>query len=256
LILPFSHSTFEFVQLFSKIISLPKRLQQSKTAFMKKILLLAAMISLLAIGAKAQDHKDSTAKKAAKKLGIGLKAGLNFSNVSNISSINGSSQTGFHAGLFFGGGSKSLLGLRTELLFSQQGYGFSAGSTTGSVKLDYITLSPMIAINITRFVQLQAGVQMSYLLNAHADSSMPSTGNQTADKIISFYNRLDYGFAGGVEIHPIAGFLFGARYTISMSNLYKQPSSSDSTGNPSFIPASSSFNFKNNVVQLFVGYRF
>ncbi len=42
--------------------------------------------------------------------------------------------------------------------------------------------------------------------------------------------------------------MIGARYNISFSNLYKQSlSGSSSTG---------SFDFKNNVVQLFAGYRF
>ncbi|HMH33177.1 MAG TPA: porin family protein [Puia sp.] len=222
---------------------------------MKKILLLLSF-GLLWIAAAAQKQDSSKTNKSSKKLGIGLKAGLNFSNVTNVSSINGSSQTGFHAGLFFGSFNKGLIGFRTELLYSQQGYGYSSGSAQGSVGLNYIFLAPMLAINVTRFVQIQAGFQTGYLLNAKADKSSGSTGNQTADKIIQFYNRFDYGFCGGLEIHPVGGLLIGARYNISLSNLYKMPSTSDSTGNPSYVPSASGINFKNNVVQVFVGYRF
>jgi len=219
---------------------------------MKKILVLASLISLSIVNTQAQTSEaDSTKKNKGSKssgLGIGMKAGLNFANITNASSINGHSQTGFHAGLFFGGSSKKILTSRTELLFSQQGYSFSSDSTSGSNKLNYIMLVQLMAINITKFVQIQFGGQIGYLLNAKSDSTQPSTGNSSADKILSSYSRFDYGLAGGLEIHPIAGLLIGARYNISLDYLYKQPVDVSST--------MGSVNFKNNVVQLFVGYRF
>src|SRR5882672_10108464 len=164
---------------------------------MKKILLLTSLMSVLFLITQAQKSEaDSTKKGKGSKssgLGIGIKAGLNFANVTNASSINGHSQTGFHAGLFLGGSSKKILTSRTELLFSQQGYSFSSSSTSGSTKLNYIMLVQLMAINITKYVQIQFGGQMGYLLNARADSSQPSTGNASADKIISMYSRFDYG---------------------------------------------------------------
>jgi hypothetical protein len=219
---------------------------------MKKVLILTSLLNLFFVMAQAQkSDSDSTKESKAGKssgLGIGIKAGLNFSNVTNASSINGHSQTGFHAGLFFGGSSKKILASRTELLFSQQGYSFSSGSVSGSNKLNYIMLVQLMAINITRFVQIQLGAQTGYLLNAKSDSGQSSTGNASADKILSLYSRFDYGFAGGLEIHPVAGLLVGARYSISLANLYKQPvDGSSGTGG---------VNFKNNVGQLFIGYRF
>lgn len=187
---------------------------------------------------------------------FGIKAGLNFSNVSNASSVNNSTRSGFHAGILFAPGGKAILGSRTELLYSRQGYNYSSGSANGSVKLDYLMLSQLMAINITRFVQLQLGAQTSYLLTAAADSNKQSTGNASADKILSFYNRLDYGFAGGIEIHPIKKLLVGARYSISLSKLYKQPDPSSSGSSSSFNPGSDGANFKNNLVQVFIGYKF
>jgi hypothetical protein len=217
---------------------------------MKKTLLLTSLLSIFFVMAQAQ-KADSTKKGNGDKssgLGIGIKAGLNFANITNASSINGHSQTGFHVGLFLGGSSKKILASRTELLFSQQGYSYSLGSASVSNKLNYIMLVQLMAINITKFVQIQFGGQTGYLLNAKSDSAQPSTGNASADKILSMYSRFDYGFAAGMEIHPVAGLLIGARYNISLSNLYKQPvDGSSGTG---------SVNFKNNVVQLFVGYRF
>lgn len=187
---------------------------------------------------------------------FGIKAGLNFSNVTNATVVNNSTRSGFHAGILFSPSSKAILGSRTELLYSRQGYNYTSASTNGSVKLDYIMLSQLMAVNITRFVQIQLGAQISYLLTAAADSNKASTGNASADKILSFYNRLDYGFAGGIEIHPIKKLLVGARYSISLSNLYKQPDPSSQGSSSSFDPGAGGVDFKNNLVQVFIGYRF
>ena len=201
--------------------------------------------------AYSQENKDSVHKKSnsqQKNFYIGLKAGLNFSNVTSPSSIGASTQTGFHAGVFLNIGSK-IIGSRTEILFSKQGYNYSSDSSSGMVINNYIMLAQLIGINITRFVQLQVGMQMGYLLNAKADSSQ-STGNATVDKLLSSYNRFDYAISGGLEIHPVAGLLIGARYNYSLSNLYQQyiPTSGGSS------PGASKL--KNNIVQVFIGYRF
>jgi len=177
---------------------------------------------------------------------IGVKAGLNFSNISNASAINASSQTGFHAGGFLGFG--KLIGSRTELLYSRQGYNYASDSTKGSVKHEYIDLAQFFTINITKYVQIQLGMQMGYLLHAKVDSSQ-STGNATADNILKYYNRFDYAYGGGLEIHPIAGLLIGARYMVSLSDLYNTSNFSGGSYSPGI-------NFKNNLVQIFIGYKF
>jgi hypothetical protein len=182
---------------------------------------------------------------------FGIKAGVNFAKVTKASNINANNTAGFHAGVFLAPESKSVLGFRSELIFSRQGYDFKSGTTTGSVKLDYLLLPQLMQINITKYVALQVGGQMAFLLNAKADSSKVSTGNAQADKVIDFMNRFDYGAAAGVEIHPVKGLLLGARYNISFGNLLKDPSSFATR--PNFLPE---VNAKNNVVQLFAGYRF
>lgn len=182
---------------------------------------------------------------------FGIKAGVNFAKVTKASNINADNTAGFHAGVFLAPQSKGVLGFRSELIYSRQGYDFKSGTTTGSVKLDYLLLPQLMQINITKYVSLQVGGQMAFLLNAKADSSKPSTGNAQADKIIDLMNRFDYGAAAGVEFHPVKGLLVGARYNISFGNLYKDPSTVETR--PVFFP---DVDAKNNVVQLFAGYRF
>jgi hypothetical protein len=188
-------------------------------------------------------------------LGFGIKAGLNFTNVTGTSSISNGNETGYQVGIFLDPSTKSILGSRTELVYSHQGYNYSTGQTTGKVFLDYLMLAQLMSINITHFFQIQIGTQFGYLLNAKVDSSGPSTGNAQVDQALNYYNRFIFGFSGGVEVRPFLGILVGARYNLSLTNLYKTPDYSSGQP-PSFLPSTSDVNFKNNLVQVYVGYRF
>ena len=186
---------------------------------------------------------------------FGIKAGVNFANVTNASDISASNNTGFLAGIFLAPPSKGVLSSRTELLFSRQGYNYSTNTNTGKVDLDYILLPQLMSINITKFFSIQVGAQMAFLVNAKADTTSSSGATNPYSGIMDFYNKFDYGFAGGIEIHPFKGLLVGARYNISLGNLYKDPSSYEMNGGqpPSFIPA---VDVKNNVLQIFAGWIF
>jgi Outer membrane protein beta-barrel domain len=200
----------------------------------------------------------STEQKPHRSLGIGIKAGLNFTNVTGTSSISNSSETGFLVGLFLNPESHSILGSTTELVYSHQAYNYSTGQTTGTTYLNYLMLAQLMDINITHFVQIQIGTQFGYLLNAKTDSNtMTIPGVPYANTILDYYNRFIFGFSGGVEVRPILGLLVGARYNLSLTDLYKIPSSTSANEPPpSFIPSSNDINFKNNVIQVYVGWRF
>lgn len=179
---------------------------------------------------------------------IGIKGGLNFAQVSKASDINSSSKSGFHVGLFLAPLSKSIISSRTELLFSRQGYNYKTATKTGDVDLDYIQMGQLMSINITKYVSLMFGAQTAYLISAQVDSSS-NTGSTTGNTILDLYNRIDYGYALGAEIHPVAGLIIGARYNVSLAKVYKDL---QSLQRPSF----TSEDAKNNVIQLSVGWRF
>jgi len=187
------------------------------------------------------------------KLGFGIKAGLNFANVTNTASLNNSSRTGFMAGVFLAPSSHGILGYRTELLFSRQGYDYKNNTNTGAVNLGYILFSHLFTINITKFVQLQMGAQTAFLISAKADSGQASQSANPYGKMLDYYNKFDYGATGGIEIHPVLGLLVGVRYNFFFGDLYKMPASGSGFQQPSFIPA---VNVRNNLVQVFVGYSF
>jgi Outer membrane protein beta-barrel domain len=195
------------------------------------------------------------ASVTAQRLGLGIKAGYNFANITNVSSLNAQNKSGFHLGAFFSPGqAKKLIGFRTELIYSKQGYDFKNGSKSGTVNLDYILLPQMFTLNITKLIQLQAGGQLAFLMNAKADSSLSGGPLGQYQKVIEFFNKIDYGITAGAEVHPYKGLLIGARYNAGLSNLFKnQPVGGGP--NPSFISSLSSLNFKSNVIQVFAGWR-
>jgi Outer membrane protein beta-barrel domain len=216
---------------------------------MLKIVFAIPFFSLLTLVSIAQ-------KKDEKKgIGLGLKAGYNFAKVTGASSVNASNKSGFHVGAFYtpGGGQTKGAGYRTELIFSRQGYNFQTGNTTGSVQLDYILLPQLATYNITRFFQIQFGGQIAFLINAKADSAR-ANNTGAYGKVADYYNKIDYGFAGGIEIHPAAGLMVGARINISLANTNKDIA--QGLPYPAFIPHVSSGSLKNNVLQLFAGWKF
>jgi hypothetical protein len=224
---------------------------------MKRIAgLLIMLIPFFLYGQQWPMPQDSTHKKQKHSIGLGIEAGFNFSNVTNASQINAASRTGYHFGIFLAPSSRSILSSRTELIYSRHGYSYSdsAAKANGSIDLDYIMLDQFLCINITKYVQIQFGAETGYLLSAKADSGRTmSTGNASANQLLSYYNRFEYGYGGGVEIHPYSGLLIGARYNISLNNLYNVSSYSGGGTAPSFVP---SVNLKNNIIQIFAGWRF
>jgi opacity protein-like surface antigen len=192
---------------------------------------------------------------------LGLKAGLNFTNVTNVSSVNNQSSSGFNVGIFYTTPYTRVIGSKTELVFSRQGYNYETGSVSGKVNLDYIMLPTYMCINITKYFQIQVGMQFGYLMNATADSTtkIPGGISGSVSDVTSFYNRFTYSVGGGVEVHPFKGLLVGARLNIGLNNLYKMPDLTTLTAmtntntTPSFVPE---VNIKSNLLQIYLGWRF
>jgi Outer membrane protein beta-barrel domain len=180
---------------------------------------------------------------------FGIKAGINFAKVSNASSINSGTKSGFNVGVLLAPASKKIISSRTELVFSRQGYDYKNGTNTGNVNLDYIQFGQLASINISKYFSLLFGAQTAYLVSAQADSTKNTGGSGSYDNIMNLYKRMDYGYAVGTEVHPFAGLIIGGRYNVSLANVYKDLQSGQQ-------PTFSSADAKNNVVQIFVGWRF
>ncbi len=179
------------------------------------------------------------------QISIGVKAGLNFANVTNTSGFNNSSRTGYMIGGYIATKQKKIFGFRSEIILSRQGYDYKTNTNTGKVNLDYLLLPQILVIKFPKLVQVHAGGQAAFLLNATVDSSGNNGGS-----LFDYFNRFDYGLAGGVEIFPFHGLFIGARINVSLQNANKE---APLGGNwPNFVPR---LDVKNNVVQLYAGWR-
>ena len=180
---------------------------------------------------------------------FGLKAGLNFPVLNfQTTSQHFENGAGSMVGGFFSYPSKRI-GYRAELIFSRQGYDYRANTQTGTVMLDYIMLPQLMTFNITRFVQLQAGAQLAILLRADVDSSANPSSIPYFGKAKDYFNKLNYGFAGGLEVSPLAGLAVGGRY-----NIFFNPLKEEQQQYPAYIPNKN--NIKNGLLQLYLSYSF
>lgn len=225
--------------------------------------LMAAGLLLAAAPATAQsnayDSLASSLNTVKKELDnyrpkFGLKVGYNIAKVKGTTpSYSPDNENGFMVGAFYSTPSKGL-GYRSELVFSRQGFSFDESGKLQEVTQDYIYMPNFTTFTIARKVQLQAGAQIGYLINAEKKSS---SGSES--EIEDYMNRLDYGFAGGVEIYPFKGLLVGARYNVSMGSVYKQYETAGTNPLPIGYPfpfTPNDIKGKNAVVQFFAGYRF
>jgi hypothetical protein len=206
---------------------------------MKRIIYLAAIALSIGNGA--------TAQKSTK---FGLKAGYNWSYLTGKKEgFKPDNKTGFMASVFLAPSVKTGFGFRTELVFSRQGYSFNEGGQNTDVLNDYVYLPQLTTFTIANKVQLQAGAQIGYLLKSREKTA------QKDSTITGLMNRFDYGFVGGVEVYPFKGIIVGGRYNLGLGKLHKQFEATATNPYPlPFNPKTT--DYKNSLLQFFVGYRF
>ena len=166
---------------------------------------------------------------------------------------------GLMVAVFLTPSTSGIVGYRSELLYSRQGFEYTNGKGTNvTVSNDYLMIPQMMTINITKFVQLQEGAFAGYLLHTK-ESNAPTENNNNNDPsaaALSLMNRMDYGAAGGIEIHPVKGLILNARYNMGFAKLYKTQSDVPQASYTNYFNPLGNIDTKNAVIQLSVGYRF
>lgn len=175
---------------------------------------------------------------------VGVKAGLNLVNVTETSELDTKLYTGYFIGGYIAPKQKGILGYRSELILSRQGYNYKTNTNTGKVDLDYLLLPQLLVLQFTKKFQVHIGGQIAFLLNAQVDS----TNGDSHGSLFSYFSRFDYGAVAGFEVSPLSGFVIGSRLNISLPDIGKKDESA-----PNFI---SKDLIRNNVLQVYVGWRF
>lgn len=173
---------------------------------------------------------------------VGIKAGLNVSNL-YINDVNDeNARFGFNGGLYGQILSSDVFAIQPELLFSTKGsqadYGGIVNSTV-RFNLNYIDLPLLAVIKLGPSAEIHAGPYFSYLLSANIDYS-GNIGNGTEQINRDNLKSYDWGWSGGLGLNfgPVQ---VGARYNYGMVKI------ADSNGARSLLG-----NSKNSVAQLYV----
>ncbi|NER14586.1 outer membrane beta-barrel protein [Leptobacterium flavescens] len=184
---------------------------------MKKLLFFLS-VSLLAVGANAQDVK------------FGVKGGLNVANITG-SDISLDSRISLHLGVTSEISLTDKFSLQPELLYSAQGSDIGDLIT---IELDYLSLPILAKYYIADGFSVEAGPQFSFLVNDNV-SFDDGLGGQTVDIDA---NSFDLGASLGLGYKFDMGIFTQARYTIGITALDENP------------------DIRNGNFQLSVGYQF
>lgn len=166
----------------------------------------------------------------AQGLDLGVKAGVNFANITDASGL--SNRTGFVAGVFIGGKLNDNLGIQADLLYSQQGAEFNAGN----FDLNYVNVPIVLKYFLTESLHLHAGPQFGVLIDDKAQTVIGETINDIAT------NDFDISGVIGAGFDLPLGIRVDGRYNFGLTD----------------IPDDNSFasKGKNSVVTLSLGYSF
>ncbi|WP_432410409.1 porin family protein [Rasiella sp. SM2506] len=188
---------------------------------MKKIVVVF-ILALITTGASAQG------------VDFGIKAGVNFANISDAkqgaTNLDFSGRTGVVVGAFVGAKLNDRFGIQADLLYSQQGAEFDGGE----FNLDYVNVPIVAKVYFFKGLHLQAGPQFGVVVNDEAQSVLGEVINDIAVK--------DFDFSGvvGLGYDVPLGLRLEARYNFGLSDIQEDQGPSG----------------KNSVVTLSVGYSF
>lgn len=192
----------------------------------------------------AQDQTSSSAydMDSREELKIGIKAGANYSNVYSESGDDfvADGKVGFAGGIFVSIPLSQLVGIQPELLYSQKGFKTEGTFLDGKLTTNYLDIPVHLQIKPSPNVSLLLGPQLSYLLSTKYELNGFSAIDE--ENFDDNNNRVNLGLSAGIDF-TVENFLISARGSWDLSEVNKDNTTSD-------------INYKNQLFQLTLGYRF
>ncbi len=193
-----------------------------KTKLMKKIIIIAAILVSIAKIGTAQDSNLETDNR--EKFHVGLKAGLNYSNVYDEqgAEFNADAKFGLVGGLFLGIPIGKYLGVQPEVLISQKGFrgnGSILGSSYSFTRTTtYVDIPLQFQLKPSEFITLLAGPQFSYLVNQRDvfTNTIVSYEQEQEFKNDNIRKNI-FGVVGGIDIN-LKHIILGARVAWDVQN--------------------------------------
>jgi len=201
---------------------------------MKKLILLT-IAAVLSTGAFAQRY-NNTDLLDMRGWDWGVKAGVNFSNASNIDSDT-KMMTRFYAGLFAEFRMNYWFGIQPEVYYSAQGVTIEpANNLKYELKQDYINVPILAKFYVLDNLSVNIGPQFGFLVNddvkLKSGSSSTTFGTDTKGFDFSVAMGLNYTIMNHLDIT--------ARYNLGLTDVYGDLRDTN----------------RNGVIQVGLGYRF
>lgn len=184
---------------------------------------------------------------------FGVKAGVNFSNMTIEDSDDRTLNTGFHAGVFGRMGITEFFSLQPELIYTTKGFTNTYDNilAEGEAKfnLNYIEIPVNLVYHLAEDFSFHLGPYIGYLANANVSTDnsvldffqIDTDDNIDRDNFKSF----DFGITGGLDF-TLDPLVVGFKYNLGLVNVAKDN-----------IPAEQLLgNAKNTAIQVYAGFLF
>jgi hypothetical protein len=185
-----------------------------------------AIVFASALTANAQAEADNTADKT---VSFGVKGGVNFATVNGDDIDSPDSRTSFHVGALVEVPVSDMFSVQAEALYSGKGFDFDYEGSDGDkaeLQLDYIDVPVLAKFYLTEGLSLEAGPQLSFLINEELDVNPNS---DSGDLDLDEAESIDLGLAGGLSFQTNFGIFATGRYIYGLSDVYKDVDIHNST---------------------------
>lgn len=157
---------------------------------------------------------------------FGVKAGANFSSLSKGFDYQDTKiLVGVHAGVFANIALSDQFNLKPELLYNGLGskveYAQNQIGSEYTRRLDYISIPLMLEYRFVPKAFLEAGPQLSYMINAKEKYTLLNGSETTAKISKDFLNKLDFGIGIGAGYNFTDKIGVNVRYVAGVTDIYK-----------------------------------
>jgi hypothetical protein len=177
--------------------------------------LIGLLAAILFTGIASAQHSDSPVGH----VNIGIKGGL---NVSNIHADDGSEydyRIGYHFGLLGHIHLGNHFAIQPEILFSSQGAKYTFENETTNYNLDYINVPVLFQYMFNGGFRIEAGPQVGFLARAKYINNSGTSDEK------DYIEPIDWALCFGMSyVHPSSGFGVDARFNMGLSNIDKNTS--------------------------------
>lgn len=202
---------------------------------LKTVAVILFLFSSLLIAESAQAQDDRR---------MGIKGGLNATNIYQNDINDENARFGFNLGLYGQILSSDVFAIQPELLYSTKGARWDySGTIDQSIdfNINYLDLPVLAVFKLGETAEIHAGPYVGYLLSAKVKYD-GDLANGTDDIDRDDLNTVDYGLVGGLGLN-FGAMQVGARYNYGLAKIASSNSAKDVLGDS-----------KNSNAQLYVAF--